>query len=93
MNIKIYLLTIEITHCRGNPRNSPEKPRPIIIKLVRYNDMNKIFDSKKKLKRKKIAIMKSLTVTLIKKLNEAMKRYNFKNFSTSHGNILYKNGS
>ena len=31
----------------GNSRNAGEKPRPIIIKLVRYNDWKKIFDSKK----------------------------------------------
>ena len=63
----------------GNPRNTDEKPRPIIIKLVGYNDRKKIFDSKKKLKGKKIAITESLTVTRMEKLNEARERYNFKN--------------
>ena len=69
------------------------KPRPIIIKLVRYHDRNKIFDSKKKLKGKKIAITENLTVTRIKKLNEARERYNFKNVWTSDGKILHKDGS
>ena len=81
---------IDRTHCIGNPRNADEKPRPIIIKLARYNDRKKIFDSKKKLKGKKIAIMESLTVTCMKKLNEARERYNFKNVWTSDGKILYK---
>ena len=63
----------------GNPRNTDEKPRPIIIKLVGYNDRKKIFDSKKKLKGKKIAITESLAVTHMEKLNEARERYNFKN--------------
>ena len=63
----------------GNPRNTDEKPRPIIIKLVGYNDRKKIFDSKKKLKGKKIAITESLAVTRMEKLNEARERYNFKN--------------
>ena len=63
----------------GNPRNTDEKPRPIIIKLVGYNDRKKIFDSKKKLKGKKIAITGSLAVTRMEKLNEARERYNFKN--------------
>ena len=63
----------------GNPRNTDEKPRPIIIKLVGYNDRMKIFDSKKKLKGKKIAITESLAVTRMEKLNEARERYNFKN--------------
>ena len=63
------------------------------IKLVRYNDRKKIFDSKKNLKGKKIAIRESLTVTRMKKLNEARERHNFKNVWTSDGKILYKDGS
>ena len=70
---------IDRTHRMGNPRNTDEKPRPIIIKLVGYNDRKKIFDSKKKLKGKKIAITESLAVTRMEKLNEARERYNFKN--------------
>ena len=46
---------IDRTHRIGNPRNA-QKPRPIIMKIVRYNNRMKIFDSKKKLKGKKIAI-------------------------------------
>ena len=45
---------IDKTHRIGNPRNADEKPRPIIIKLVRYNDRKKIFDSKKNLQGKKL---------------------------------------
>ena len=47
----------------------------------------------KKLKGKKIAIMEGLTVTRIKKLNEARERYNFENVWTSERKILYKDGS
>ena len=50
-----------------------------MIKLVRNNDMKKIFDNKKKLKGKKIAIMETLTFARMKKLNKARERYNFKN--------------
>ena len=46
---------------------------------MRYNNRKKIFDSKKKLKGKKIAIIKTLTVTQMKKLNEADEKHNFKN--------------
>ena len=60
---------------------------------MRYNDRKKIFDSKKNLKGKKIAITESLTVTRIKKLNEARERYNFNNVWTSDGKILYKDWS
>ena len=60
---------------------------------MRYNDRKKIFDSKKNLKGKKIAITESLTVTRIKKLNEARERYNFNNVWTSDEKILYKDWS
>ena len=64
-----------------------------MIKLVRNNDMKKIFDNKKKLKGKKIAIMETLTFARMKKLNKARESYNFKNVWTSDGKILYKDGS
>ena len=83
---------IDRTHRIGNPRNTDEKSRPIIIKLVRYNDSRKIFDSKKKLKGKKIAFTESLTVTSMKKFNEARERYNFNNVWTSDGKFFYKGG-
>ena len=56
---------------------------------MRHNDRKKIFDSKKKLKGKKIAITESFTVTRMKKLDEARERYNFKNVWTSDGKIYY----
>ena len=93
LDLDINDTDIDRTHRIGSPRNTDEKPRPIIIKFVRCNDRKKIFDSKKMLKGKKIAITESLTVTLMKKLNEARERYNFKNVWTSDGKMLYKDGS
>ena len=46
---------IDRTHRIASPRNAVEKPRPMIIKLVRRNN-RKIFDCKKKLKGKRSAI-------------------------------------
>ena len=83
---------IDRTHRIGNPKNTDEKSRPIIIKLVRYNDSRKIFDNKKKLKGKKIAFTESLTVTSMKKFNEAREKYNFNNVWTSDGKFFYKGG-
>ena len=71
-------------------RNTGKKPRPIIIKLVRQKNRKKIFNSKKKLKGKKIAITESLTVTHMRKLNEARERYNLKNVWISGRKSLYK---
>ena len=59
---------------------------------MRYNKRKKIFNSKKKVKGKKIAITDSLLVTHIKKLNEASKMYNFKNISISDGKVLHNDG-
>ena len=69
------------------------KNQDLYMRLVRCNDRKRIFDSKKNLKGEKIAITESLTVTRMKKLNEARERYNFKNVWTSDGKILYKDGS
>ena len=52
LNLAINDRDIDRTHCVGNPRNAGEKPRHIIIKLLRYNDRKKILDSKKKVKGK-----------------------------------------
>ena len=82
LDLDINNRDINRTHRIGNPRNTDEKPRPIIIKFVRYNDRKKIFDSKKKLKKRKIAITESLMVMRMKKLNEAREKYNFKNVWT-----------
>ena len=63
------------------------------MKLVRYKFRKKTFDSKKKLKEKKIAITTNLTVTRMRKVNEVRERYNFKNIWASNRKMLYKDGS
>ena len=84
---------IDRKHRIGNSRNPDEKQRPIIMRLVRYNNRKKIFDSKKKFKGKKIVITESLTVRRMKKLNEARESNNLKNIWTSDGKVLYKDES
>ena len=42
LDLNINDRDIDRTHRIGHPRNADEKPRPIIIKLVRYNDRKKI---------------------------------------------------
>ena len=84
---------IESTHPIGKPRDAGQKSRPIIFKLVIYNDRKNIFNRKQKLKGKNIAIMVSLRAIRMKKLNEAREMYDFKIVWTSVGEILFKNGS
>ena len=76
-DLAINYRDIDKTFRIGNPRNAVEKPWPIIIRLVKYNYRKMIFDSKKKLKGKKIANTDSLTVKHMKRFNEAKERYNF----------------
>ena len=68
MNIKITENDIDRTHRIRKPKNNG-KPRPVIIKFVRYNDRKKIFSSKKLLKDSGVSITESLTAFRMKKLN------------------------
>ena len=84
---------IERNYRIRKPRDAGQKSRPIIFKFVRYNDRKDVFNRKKKLKGKNIAITESLTPTRMKKLKEAKEIYDFKNVWISEGKILFKHGS
>ena len=58
MNIKITDNDIDRTHRIRKPKNNG-KPRPVIIKFVRYNDRKKIFSSKILLKYSGVLITES----------------------------------
>ena len=47
MNIEIAPNNIKRSHRNGQSRQPGEKPRPIIVKFVRYNHRNIIFRNKK----------------------------------------------
>ena len=55
---------IACTHRIGKPRDSGEKSRHIIVKFVRYSDRKDVFNRKKKLKGKNIAITDFLKIYL-----------------------------
>ena len=84
---------IECTHWIGKLRDAGQKLRPIILKFVRYNYRKNVFNRKKKLKGKNIAITESLTATEMKKLKEAREICNFQNVRTSDGKILFTDES
>lgn len=94
-NLEIDISTNDIdrTHRIGKPRGSGEKPRPIIVKLTRYNVRSKIYGSKKKLKGKSISITESLTATRLEKLKDAREVYGFNNVWTMDGKIFVKGES
>ena len=61
MDEEITHQDIDSSHRLGNRKLDKNKPRPIIVKFSRYNVRAKIFKNKRKLKRKRITVMESLT--------------------------------
>ena len=88
MDIKITENDIDRTHRIGKPKNNG-KPRPIILKFVRYNDRKKVFFSKKLLKVSGVSITESLTAFRMKKLTNARKTFGFRNVWTVDKRIFY----
>ena len=88
MDIKITENDIDRAHRIGKPKNNG-KPRPIILKFVRYNDRKKVFFSKKLLKISGVSITESLTAFRMKKLTNARKTFGFRNVWTVDKRIFY----
>ena len=71
---------IDRSHRFGKSRSSKNaKPRPIIVKFVRYNTPNRIYKTKKKLKGTGISVTESLTAKRISMLEKAREEYTFNN--------------
>ena len=88
MDIKITENDIDRTHRIGKPKNNG-KPRPIILKFVRYNDRKKVFFSKKLLKVSGVPITESLTAFRMKKLTNTRETFGFRNVWTVDKRIFY----
>ena len=65
-----------------------QKPRPIIVKLTRYNTREKVFASKRKLKGTGVSITESLTAKKMEQLNKAREEHGFTNVWTTDGKIF-----
>ena len=91
LQLELTDLNIERSHRIGKPKPNG-KPRPIIIKFVRYNLRRKVHEQKKMFKGKKIPITESLTALGMSKLAEAREKYSFLNVWTSDERVLYKDG-
>ena len=63
------------------------------MKFVRYNDRNRVFRNKKKLKGQKISITETLPKIRMDKLIKAKETYGFTNVWTNDGKILFKSDS
>ena len=80
---------VDRTHRIGDKNKKKNKPRPIIIKFVRYNDRKKVFYNKKKLKDSGVSITESLTKFRMDKLGKAREEHGFKHVWTVDGRICY----
>ena len=93
LNLEIKLRDIERMHRFGEPRKTRGKTRPVTVKIVRYNDRNRVVKNKKKLKGQKISITESLKKTRMDKLKQTKETYRFTNVWTTDRKILFKSDS
>ena len=91
LDIDIKLQDLERTHRIKKPKKTRRKTRPIIVKLVQYNDRNRVFRNKKKLLM--ILITESLTKIRTDKLRQPKETYGFTNVWTNDGKMIFKTDS
>ena len=90
MNETIKPEDIDRSHRLGKPKSSKNsKPRPIIVKFVRYNSHNRIYRNKKKLKGTGISVTESLTAKRINMLEKAREEHTFNNVWSQDGKIMF----
>ena len=90
MNQNIKPEDIDRSHRLGNPKISIKgKPRPIIVKYVRYNTRNIIYRKKKVLKGKGISVTEILTAKRIKMLEKAKELHGFVNVWSQDSKIMF----
>ena len=74
----------------GEHKNTREKMHPINVKFVQYNNQNRVFRNKKKLKGQNISITDSLTTKRMDKAKQAKETDGFTNVWTYDGKILFR---
>ena len=89
LDVDIAENEIDRSHRIGRKKDG-QRPRPIIVKLTRYNNRNKVFASKRKLKGTGVSITKCLRAKRMEQLNKAREEYGFTNVRATDGRILLK---
>ncbi|KAK3922128.1 Protein unc-13-like protein C [Frankliniella fusca] len=87
MGVQLSDSTIDRSHRIG--KQGPQ-PRPIIVKLTRYNTRDEIFRAKRNLKGTGIVVREDLTKLRLKFLKEAVQAYSSKYVWTIDGVIMVK---
>ena len=77
------------THRISKNDKKSNRPRPVIVKFIRYNDRTKVFSKKKQLKNSGISITESLTKLRMSKLAKAREEFEFRNVWTVDDRICY----
>ena len=80
---------IDRSHRIGRKKDG-QGPRPIIVKLTRYNTSKKVFGGKRKLKGTGASTTESLMAKRMEQLNKAKEEHCFSNMWTTDGRILFK---
>ena len=89
LDIELTQRDLDRTHRIGKNDKRSNRPRPVIVKFIRYNDRKKIFSKKKQLKNSGISITESLTKLRMSKLAKAREEFGFRNVWTVDGRICY----
>ena len=88
MDLDISPKDIDCTHRIGVP--SKGKNRPIIVKFVKYMDKSRIFTKKKRLNRKNMSTIESLSKIRMSALRDAKNKFRFSSVWTAGRKIMYK---
>ena len=89
LDIELTQRGLDVTHRIGKNDKRSNRPRPVIVKFIRYNDREKIFSKKKQLKNSGISITESLTKLRKSKLAKAREEFGFRNVWTVDCRICY----
>ena len=90
MNETIKPEHVDRLHRLGKPKSSKNvKPRPIIVKFVRYNTRNRTYRKQKKLKGTGISVTESLAVKRMSMLEKAREEHTFKHVQSQDGKIMF----
>ena len=89
INIEISPADLDRTHRIGKKKPGQNEPRPIIVKLSRYNVRKKVFPTTTKSERIRVSITESLTPKRMEILKKARIENGFTNVWTSDGKTLH----
>ena len=80
---------IDRSHRIGRKKDG-QRPRPIIVKLTRYNTRKKVFASKRKLKGTCVIIRETLTAKTTEQLKKLRQEHGFTSAWTADDRNLFK---